>query len=170
MDWCPFYPTNNWVGLGSIIVGRFGWANEFGLTLSLLIYIYIYMFLFFCPKIVRSNILRVHPIYPHTEFFFPIFEARQVVKRSEQKQKFINIHRIKQLKKIQTKRWLQEHPQNQGKTKWFPVLKPLRIYKRVGRNLFHHLKIIIFKLNLIYVTLVPTLLLSASQLAFISNL
>ena len=58
---------------------------------------------FFCPKIVRSNILRVHPIYPHTEFFFPIFEARQVVKRSEQKQKFINIHRIKQLKKLDRK-------------------------------------------------------------------
>ena len=24
---------------------------------------------FFCPKIVRSNILRVQPIYPHTKFF-----------------------------------------------------------------------------------------------------
>ena len=109
---------------------------------------------FFCPKIVRSNILHVQPIYHHTEFFLSHSWG----------------HTIKTIKKIQTKRWLQEHPQTQGKTKCFPVLKPLRIYKRVGRNLFHHLKIIIFKLNLIYITLLPVLLLSASQLAFISIL
>ena len=29
---CPFYPTNNWVGLGSIRVGGFGWTNRFGRT------------------------------------------------------------------------------------------------------------------------------------------
>ena len=126
-----------------------------------------YYHVFFYPKIVRSNIPHVQPIYPHTEFFFfPILEARQVVKRSRQKQKFINVHRIKQLKKSRPK----DDSKNIHKTKCFPVLKPLRIYKRVGQNLFHHLKIIIFKLNLIYVTLVLALLLLASQLAFISIL
>ena len=50
---------------------------------------------FFCPKIVRSNILRVQPIYPHTEFFL----SHSWGQTSWQKQKFIDIHKIKQLKK-----------------------------------------------------------------------
>ena len=108
----------------------------------------------FLSKMVRSNILRVQPIYPHTEFFsFPFLRPDKLL-RGADKSKVYQHPQNKIIKKIQTKRWLQEHPQNQGKTKCFPVLKPLRIYKSVGRNLFHHLKIIIFKLNLIYVTLV----------------
>ena len=51
MGWCPFNPTNNWVGLGSIRVGGFGWANRFWLILPPLIiwciWRSIYIFLFY---------------------------------------------------------------------------------------------------------------------------